>query len=266
MLILGFSSCTEVIDFELKGHEPILVIDAFLTTDSTQQVIKISESTPYFDEVLQMQVEGANVVLSNGQTNYVFNQQSPGIYASSGILTLQPGVSYSLTVTHKGKTYTATSTAKEIGAPLDAVFLTRPFDTIPVINEIDSSYQLWIARQESPSLGDYYTAKYYVNGVLENDTLRELAWTDDVFFNGQYILFPIYRVNHKRIKTGDTIDVEMLTINKAYNDFLLSTLFQTDFKGGIFDVASSNIKGNFDNKAMGFFIICDITKGYTVVP
>jgi hypothetical protein len=266
ILMLLISSCEDVIDFELEGHEPILVIDAFLSTEGTQQFIKISESIPYLNDGGYNKVSGASVIVSDALTDYIFTEQEPGIYASPNPLTLSSETEYTLRVTYNATTYTATSKAKDIGSPLDTIAVWQEFDTIPILNEVDSSYSLYIARQETPGIGDFYLGKYYINGVLETDTVREMGWTDDIFFDGQYVVFPVYQIDHKKLTSGDTVKLDMFTITRQYNDYLLFILFQTDFKGGLFDTPSANVKGNFDNGAVGYFIVCDVTSSKTIVP
>lgn len=264
-LTLFVSSCTEEVNFDLNDSNPKITIDAFLTTKPAQQEIYISRSTSYFSGVASEKIRGASITLTGEGESYVFSEHAPGLYVSDVVLALQVSKTYTLSVNVDGDIYTATSYIKPLVYPLDTIVVAQLFDTIPIIHKIDSSYSLFIARQENPGVGDFYLGKYFINNRLQTDTIREYAWTDDVFIDGQYIVFPVYYIDQHAVHPGDSIRFELYSINKLYSDYLVSVLVQTDFKGGLFDGPSANVKGNFSNGALGFFMACDISIAKTVV-
>ncbi len=263
--LLILSSCEEVIDFELNEGNKKLIIDAQFTTEAKQHVVKISMSGSYYGKPIFEKVSGASVSISSDSTVYIFTEIEPGLYLSDSNAYGIQGKTYQLTVQYNGETYQSEATIKRIN-PLQSVFTTQTFDTIPIINEIDSSHSLWIVVQEPKGQGDFYLGKYYINGILETDTVREYSWTDDSFIDGQFIVFPVYNIDHKKVKSGDIIKLELFSIEKSYSDYLFSILLQTDFKGGLFDGPAANVKGNISNGALGFFVASDVTTKETIIP
>ncbi len=267
LIIYSFaSSCSEDINFDLNDENTKIVIDAFFTTEQKEHIIKVNKTTSYYARSgAGTGVSGARVEVTDGAQTFVFNETEPGIYKSGAGVKGENNKTYTVTVAFDGQVYTASSYIHPLNHA-DTIVAIQLFDTIPILNEVDSGYSLYIAVQEPPEPGNFYLWKYYINDKLETDTVREFAFTDDGFVNGTYVIAPIYIIKHQKVRSGDIIRLETYSINKEYNDFLFTILLQTDFRGGIFDGPAANVKGNFSNGALGFFMACDVDKKETRIP
>jgi len=108
--IIFLFSCETVIDPTLQTAEPILVVDAWVNNKPEPQVIKLTETQPYFDQSLPQGVSGAQVIVAGSDgSEYVFLES-----ATSGQYTWTPGVdevfgetgvTYTLTIVAEGETY-----------------------------------------------------------------------------------------------------------------------------------------------------------------
>lgn len=257
-LPLQFISCTETIDFFIPDSEKKIIIDATFSTHIRQQEVYIYCSTNYNDTIAPEKISGASILLSDQENEYLFYEKSPGFYLSNENLALKTGVDYTLHVMINGNVYQAASTAKKINNPIDSISIKLGIDTNLITQEIDTSLNLWMAQQENQVLGDFYASKYYINNVLQSNSIREYTLFDDQLINGQYIYLPIHQLNINSLRYGDSLRLELYNIDKQHYSYLTNILFQTDSKGGLFDTPSANVKGNFTNGALGFFSVSDV--------
>ncbi len=266
--ILFFSSCREEIDFDLNESNPRIVVDGSITSQNKRHEVRITKSSSYYNQEMSQQISGATVSISDQNNVFTLTEVTPGRYLTD-TMAGQIGNTYTLSINYDNQTYTATSTLEPV-APLDSIIAIQLFDTIPIINEVDSSYSLGIAITETPGLGDYYLFKYYINNQLESDTVVEYAFTDDTFIDGIQFDFdpiiPVYQIDHRIVSPGDLITLKVFSISKHYSDYLFTALLQTEFRQGtIFDGPASNIYGNVSNGALGYFYASDVSSASTVI-
>lgn len=251
-------SCTETIDFYIPNSDKKIIIDAVFTTHIRQQEVYVYYSTDYNDSLAPEKLSGASISLSDQENEYLFYEYSPGFYLSNENLALNTNVEYTLRVLINGTIYQAKSTAKNIGATIDSISIKVSIDTNLITQEIDTSLNLWMAKKENDFLGDYYISKYFINNVSQLNSVRDYILFNDQFINGQYLNLPIHQLNINKLRFGDSLRLELYGVEKAYSDYLSNILLQTDFKGGIFDTPSANVKGNFTNGALGYFSVSDV--------
>jgi hypothetical protein len=264
-ILLLFSGCTEEIDFDLNDSQTRIVIDARFTTEEKVHYVYLEQTSSYYDDQQGDEISGATVKMIQGNSTVFLTEESPGVYATDSTFKVDVGKIYTCEVDWDGEVFTAIDTVQPV-AVVDGIFAVQLFDTIPIIEEIDSSYSLLIFTQETPGLGDYYLWYYYVNGELLSDTLIEYSFTDDAFVDGAYVGgLPVYNIEQELVGPGDTVVLEQLSISRGHYDMLNSVLIQTVFRGGLFDGPPANVPSNFDNGALGFFVLSDISRAETVV-
>ncbi len=268
-IILSVTSCREKIDFDLSNGNTKIVIDGSITSENRRHSVKISKTSNYYDANSDERVQNASVIISDGTTDFTLTETEPGIYKTDS-LSGEIGKTYTLKVSYEGITYSARSFLKEV-AELQAIIAVQLFETIPIVNEVDSDYTVAMVINEPEGLGDYYLFKYYINNRLESDTVREYSFADDEFIDGLsfdtagFNLVPIYFIESELVEVGDTVKLEVLSINEDYNDFLISVLLQSEFRGGLFDGPAANVGSNFDNGALGYFIASDVSSAETII-
>jgi len=256
-VLISTTACKEKIDIELKSTYVRLVIEGELTDEAKKHTIKISETSNYFSNESQPKISGAIVTINDGNNTVTLTETSPGIYQTDSTYHGQVGNIYTLNIKYSGEEYVASSMMKFV-APIDSI----TFSKDPFFPE-KSTVNLW--AQEPPTIGDYYLWLYYVNGKLESDTLQEISFASDEMVNGNYMNgFPIY--NLKNAVPGDTVTLEMESINKDYYDFMNAFFSEVFGAGNPFSGPPSNVKGNIINvtnnkkDVMGFFIASAVSR------
>lgn len=241
MLALAFTSCEEVIDYELRNVETKLVVEGLITNQPGPYTVRLSQTKGYLDEGLPPGVNGALVVVSdNNGTVDTLQQVGEGVYQTTK-LQGTAGYTYYLKATVNGKEYTAQSYMPTV-APLDS--LTFEYQT--AMEEEDEGYHPFIHFRDPQGKGNYYRWNIYVNDVLEPD---ELAVLSDELYDGNY--------GHAdmgfALKKGDKLKVEMYGIDKPAYKFWLALANQQNSAGGPFESTPANAPGNISNGAMGYF-------------
>lgn len=256
-----YFSCQEKIEFPLKPAEPLLVVDAWFNTHAgRQQEVYLTLSESYYDEYVQVDVQGAQIVLKSNNQTFSFYEHFPGFYLSTENLSLQSGVDYELEIQWNGKTYRAISKAKDLKYPIDSIQLIPRIDTVPIIQEIDTVVSLWMHKKESETYGDYYLSKYYINQVLQTSNLRTYTIFGDFVSNGLYQSIPVHDIPLQSMFFADSVQLELYSIDRGFYEYIQAIFMQTDYKGSLFDVPSANAKGNFSGGALGYFLVSDVQK------
>jgi len=167
-VLLGFTSCQDVIDLELPEGETQLVVEGWLNNNQEEQVIKITETQPYFDNVASPKVTGATVSVTHEDgTTYNFIDQGNGnyIYDATAAPIAEVGENLTLSILVNGKELTAFS----------------EMHRVPVIDSIiqedrDTGFENGIFcnffSRDLEGVGDSYWIKTYQNNDYLSDPLN----------------------------------------------------------------------------------------------
>lgn len=257
VLVFFTTACKEKIDIKLKDTYVRLVVDGTITDEAKKHTVKISETSNYFSNEAQPKVTGAIVTISDGVNVVNLAETSAGIYQTDSTYKGEIGKTYTLNIRYKNEDYTASSLLKSV-APIDSISFGQDF-----FNPNNKTVNLW--AQEPATLGEYYMWLYYINGNLMSDTIKQVVFASDEMVNGNYMNgYPIYSM--EKISQGDTVTLEMLSVNKEYYDFLNALFSEVFGAGNPFSGPPSNVKGNVknitnkDKVVMGYFITSAVTR------
>lgn len=232
------SSCEKIIDIKLDDADALVVIDASISDQNENQIVKISRTYSFSEPNKFNAVSGAKVVLTraNGSTiNY--NEISPGIYQTVKMRGVS-GNKYTLNVTLEGKTYTASSTmpGKVI---LDSL-------TFRQFNLFSKTNTYIAVNYNDPGLVEnQYRYILKVKGKIEEDMVNE-----DRFNNGNKVSDVIlYKLED--LVAGDSLNVDFQCIDRNVYRYFFS-LGQNNGGGGP-PVSPANPVSNFNNGALGIF-------------
>lgn len=265
-------SCEKNIDFDLKGADAVLVVDAQIENGQVPTVA-LSKSLDYFGAIspqilASSFVHNAEVTMSNGTFTHLFKEftvplgNGYSIYYYSidsanlaTAFTGEFGKQYNLTIKAEGKTYTAKTTI-----PL----LTKVFDSLwtktPPPPADTSKRTLWARAIDPPGLGNYI--RYYTKKNSE----RFLPGLNSVF-NDEVIDGTIYSAqvdqgidrnqslpsgDDKFFNRGDTIYFKLSNIDKATYTFWNTWEFNQQSIGNPF-AQPGKVLGNISNGALGAF-------------
>lgn len=239
---LFFTSCEKVLNLELDEADKTLVIDAQMYEGQAEFVVKISQTTSYYDNAAEPQISDATVELVNKDgMQYAFENKGNGNYAAIEFLP-EPGMSYTLSVTQAGVTYTATATMPK-SLPLDSI--RYEYEDEPFFG--DAGYQIYCEVEDPAGENNYYRVNITLNGD-RLDKGEDLFLFDDQYTDGNRIEIPLF---NQVFQANDTIIMDMLTMD-ADVYFYLNGLAEL-VSGGGGSAAPANPKSNFNNGALGYF-------------
>lgn len=266
-LLLIFSillmSCEDKVDVTLPVASPVIVIDAWVNNKTEDQVIKITQTQPYFDSSEPKGITGANVLITDAQGNiFAFTEQQDGEYVWDPIASpLEFGIDrdYVLDITIGTENFRALSKMKRVPA-VDSIKFTFKEERSPF--QPEGYYGEFLAT-DLEGEGDTYWIKSYKNSVLLNRPF-ELTIAFDAGFNqggnvdGVVFIQPIQdAVNPLNdeidqfvpYQPGDSLYVEIHSITQETFYFLQQVQIQTQRNGGfdeIFAEPLENVQSNIE--------------------
>ena len=244
---LLFTSCEDVIDVDLDSSSERLVIDAEILwkkqTDGTQQEIKLSRLTNYY-ETETIKVSDAQVLIKNSAgESFIFQEtEEEGTYKCTDFFP-QLLETYTLEIVVDEELYTATET----------------LIPVPEINRIEQD-------DEGGFLGDEIEVSFFYNDPVEETNfyltdvrttflpLPEYNLTDDDFYNGNEIEDSF---SDEDLEVGDDIRITFRGISASFYNYMNLILETTS--GNPFSTPPANIRGNIinqtqnENYALGYF-------------
>lgn len=283
-------ACDDDITVSTASAYPILNVDAWLNNKSEKQYIYLTTTQDYFDnDDLPPTVSGATVTVTDDQGKvFAFiedNTNLDGAYVwtpASGETIGVVGRSYTLAVVYDGETFTSTSSMNRV-PPVDSITLTLEEGSGMMSDEYRA--QFWAT--DPAGKGDVYRIKTYKNGSLLNKTSEmNIAYDGGTSsgsgFDGVTFSLPVRSAinafdedeDGKRVAplvNGDSIYVEINSLNLVSYNYLNEVITQTDRNGGLSELFTSaplaNVSTNITNTntngsaVVGFFNVAAV-KGY----
>jgi hypothetical protein len=262
-------SCVERIDIQLDDSYTRLVVDGSITTDTMAHTVLLSRTTSYYYNQPAPPVTGASLEISDGTVVYTLNEDAPGVYRTDPSVFGVAGKTYSLNI----------KLMEQVGGYTDysasaKLYPVSHLDSITLAFHPDwSENGIWEVEcyVQDPPTEDYYRFMISRNRKVLTDTLDEWIVTDDRFFNGNYAYgAPIAYLEQQKddevLIKGDTVNVEMNSIGPAYANFIWEAQSEVQGSNPLFSGPSSNVKGNIDNGAIGFFAAYSVSRSYGIVP
>ena len=257
--------CTENIDnIQLDTTRPRLVVEGYISTDTTRQMVKLSKLG---DDALKQDpiqvVSNALVTISDGTKTFNLAEDATkkGTYFTAPDVYGVPGRTYTLNIRNvdinNDKTmeeYSAISLLKRLN-PIDSVHL--------VYNNTNPRFINWSVNLYTMDPGqgrNFYLIKVIKNSILLTDSVFKYSIGDNSGFEGKYYNgFPVYNLREERkderVSRGDTVKVELYGITEDYFSFIYSYITDYYPKVPIFSGPSANIPSNIKptDDAVGIF-------------
>ncbi len=281
--IIILTACEEVVDINLKEAPSAVVVDAWLNDKEEVQIIKLTETQPYFDSSEPKGVAGANVTITDSEGNvFAFTEGNNGEYfwdpasENFGITTM--GTTYTLDIGINGLQLAATTQLNRTTTVDSILFTFKPENSV---FEPEGYYGEFLAT-DVPGAGDTYWIKAYKNGVLLNNPF-DLNIAYDAGFNaggnidGFVFIQPIQNavtpLNEDLDELvpyvpDDSLYVEIHSISNEAFYFLQQVQLQTQRSGGfgeIFATPLENVSTNIsivsnpaNTKVVGFFNVAAV--------
>ncbi|WP_347925662.1 DUF4249 domain-containing protein [Pontimicrobium sp. SW4] len=105
-ITIFLGSCVEPFEYESENFEKLIIINAVITDENTEQIVSITNTTP-IDEHYVSPENNAQVIVKDDLGNqYMFSELEPGKYVSQNPFAAIQGRNYSLhVVTSNGRKY-----------------------------------------------------------------------------------------------------------------------------------------------------------------
>ena len=285
--VVTLISCETTIHPELNNPENIMVIDAWVTQKLERQEIRITRSQSYFDNSLPEKIPGAIVVVEDVTDGTIYNFQE-GAEAYYWDPVTNPfgtiGHMYRLSVTLSGETFEAYS---KLGRVPDIDSIKFQFSRENLLISKDH-YLAEFSASEPEGVGDTYWIKAWKNGVYlgkpgELNMTYDASFTPGQSVDGQQFIIPIRKdfVNPldqnpdkdneflPPYMPGDSLYVEIHSIDHAAYDFLFGVYFHINRPGGFAELfaqplanAITNLKstdGNSTTRVAGFLNVAAVS-------
>jgi len=258
-IMLLFNSCRKVIDVDIDGVEPKYVVEAVITDQPGESRVLLSTTKDVSENNQFPAVSGATVTVTD-DTGIVttFFEDSAGTYtapAFTGVI----GKKYSLHINTNGKTFTAQSRMPE----------KVNMDTLFISDEILFGENTKLANtnyQDPPGKGQCYRYIQYINGKKT----ETIFTNNDDYIDGKYVEAKLWYLTEEddaeeeKIKTGDTVRLEMLCIDQAVYKFWFS--LNQSATGNSQSASPANAVTNITGGALGYFSAHSLQSMELVVP
>ena len=284
-LSMFFSACEDEITPTLEEVDPVLVVDAWVTDTPERQLVRLTQTQPYFDTLVS-DVVGATVQIqdSQGKTyDFAEDERQPGAYYWNPTAT-EPtfgtvGETYQLRVTADNQVYTSTSRMNPV-PPIDSI----TYELLEATAFFPETYLAEFWSTDLPEVGNAYWVRAYKNGLRLNtpgdiSVAYDAGFSRGGSFNGTVFAQPIRSgINPFRqdedgdflpaYEVGDSVYVELYSISDAAFDFLSQVSIQTNRPGGFAELFSNpiaNVSTNIVNTdaqgpaAVGYFNVASVS-------
>ena len=264
-LSLLLASCTDVIDIEVPEAAPRLVVEASMDwikgSSGSQQTIKLSTSTPFFDNLVENPVKGAIVKVINDTDSreVIFTDQNNGNYTTNEFVPVMDQ-SYTLEILYDNEIYRASETMTPV-TDITTVFQSRE-------NGFDKeALEVNIEFNDPKEIKNFYLAKFQRRG----DLLQTLFDVKDEFTDGNKMSIFYEKINNDdtgetEFVPGDIVDIDLNGISEQYYNYIKLLIQQSGGVGGPFSTTPAEIKGNCininspENYAFGYFRLSEVDK------
>lgn len=244
ILSLVLFSCEKVIDVDLNETSPQTVIDAKLYNGTSDLVVKLNQTTDYYNPEPYKSLEGATVTITDESGNItVLSEQTSGEYIAANYNGIT-NKNYSLNVIlNSGEKYNANSFLPNLVQVKDIIF---DFEEQSLFGE--SGFVPYCVFDEPADETNYYRLILTVNGERK-DGIEDLFITDDELINGNEIVVPLFS---ERLNIGDTVTMELVSMDKNVYDYLVTL---SGISGGNEQqsAAPANPNTNITGGALGYF-------------
>ena len=261
--ICSLFGCQELVELELPEQPPQLVVEAEITNTAGPHFVRLSLTQDYFSEEELPPVSDANVKISDDEGNeFNLYQAEPGLYVVQE-MEGKIGRTYTLHIEWNNNLYESSGTLLQ-EAVIDSLNY-QYFERNPIFKE---GYYLFFFGALPPDRDNYFRIKVYKNDSLYNNRSDILVQSDELLPNQD-------RVENLRLtypfKLGDTVRLEMYTLNQDMYQYYLEfiTLLYND--GGLFSPPPQNPNSNIrnitnpNNPPLGYFQVASLTWDVVII-
>ncbi len=255
-------SCEKEVVLDLSDRQGLyFVVEANIDDVSANQWIRLSRSSSYYEVSTGKPVSNANVTITRGGVDHVFNESDvdslAGYYINSTLADRLRYGTYQLTVEHEDMIYTAESEYKPV-PDIDSVTIDLNFFFSSGLTN-DTLYDINIHFRNLQGGGSYYLVDLYINRKLQTGRPSQKTVISDQDLE-DYVSYSVKTISQNDLDDGDMLGLALRSISREMYEFYQVFFFQTDLSGNPFAGAPpANIPTNLSEGAIGFFQVSSVT-------
>lgn len=250
-----FTSCTEKVDLDLSGIDPVVVIEGTVSTEVDSSSVRVSLTKDYFDEQSLVPVNNAVVMVISESDTTFFNYQDKGIYLPPAGFKGDTLKNYTLRVLHDGKEYTSTTKLH----PMFYVDPTLIFTFAEASGFVSSGYKVTYLSIDTRE-GEIFTQFRFG----QNDTIFD----QEIFFSSadlvKNVLVP-FELPFFRPQLGDSVMLIFRSFDPVVAKYFIDLGNLRSQAPGPFKTPPANPPTNISGGALGYFLATDVTRVNQVV-
>jgi hypothetical protein len=248
---IQFISCEMATKWEISpGKDDFIVVSGQITNEKKEHIVTIYGPVDQLNKIPQP-ISGGTVSIFDGDSLYQLNNDysMPGRYTTNANFRAVINKTYTLLISVDGQNYFASTTMLPVSQ----------FD--PLNYKYDETKQMFFVDSVAEAFNSKESAMYEIlinweqlqgydtipseskNAVLYYYTLSTLDVSEVFKPQKEQVYFP----------AGTTIIERKYSLTKQQAKFIRSLLLETEWRGGLFDVAQGNITTNLSNGAFGYF-------------
>ncbi len=277
-LLLGMTSCQDVVELDLPDDDPIIIINGRLS-DTKGIFIDVLASAPYFSNDSVPTISNAMVSLYQDNVFLTTIPEKPGVPGRySAPLNGMEGSTYYIRVDipnsdpyFPGTSWESAPETMNRVFPIDSMY-SKYLPANPPFQE--EGYYIFMHFTETPGKGDNYRLKLWRNDSLQGRP-QDLTVFDDEFIDGLSFndssQFGAFQLTGSPSVDGWEHKAEISSINLGYLDYITLLRQQTLQVGSTFDPPPAPIVGNIyetgnpKNFGLGYFAVSMLSSDSTVV-
>ena len=250
-LLFFLFACRERVNINTEDSPPRLVIYGYITTDTTQQAIRITRSTGYFVTTKPEGISNAAVSISCDDEVIPLKESSeePGLYLTSPDVYGIPGKTYTL---HASVDFNGDGNTEEYEAtsylPFATTLDSAAITPSPILTtHLHLQVLVWGNLPEESS--GNFSFHLFRNGIAMNDSLRGFRIVqDDYITTKAFAALPVFLLDQEddpeKLAPGDTVVVQVESLTPEYATFIDDA--RTELRGPIplFGGPPANVKTN----------------------
>ena len=260
--ILVILSCEKETEWTFKSTENYIVIDGILTNEKKNHIIKLSNSLTNINEDIRP-VSGAIVAINNGDSLHTLTEypKKSGLYRTNSDYIAVLNKTYSLYIYYEGINYRANANMTPVTPFNKLQYKLNTENNLYFIDSITQSFSSNESAMYKITI-DWSNLPEYANTPLDEKKATLYYYTlqtidiSQVFAPEQEIIY---------FPKGSKITETKFSLSSEHASFIRSMLFETEWRGGFFDVKQANVNSNISNGGLGFFGICTVLKDSLIV-
>jgi len=277
LTLLVCGSCLEPLDWT-DDIEPTntIVVEGLITTEAGPHVVYLRRTQDVIAEGPGPGVEGAEVFIGDGESEFQLDEIAPGIYQTDSTIRGEVGKTYDLRIEFDGEVYSATANMIE-AEPLEMLEV-RPWAGDPNNSDgfqyfeftyrsnfgVPAPYNYSVNLRLPDNVKDYYPENWdipqWITCVLSSE--------DNVLRDSTYYLHPGLEPpalfadgesTYAGFTYGTVVTEKFYSMTPLHYTFIRAVMSESDWKGlGPFGYLPANVPTNISNGALGWFAASDV--------